>query len=532
MNLVIIILKYCWALLSKINIYPYFVAIFPVLDLLNHNLGKLRPVDGLICVSLLVLGAQLLLWLAGLFCKNPHKSALIVSAVALWFFSYQDFYDLVDRGWISGFIAPYLFAVILSLGLLGLLVLVISRIKWNLSAISAAANAFTLVMVLIPAVHISYYNLKKQLTPADITPPAGAAEPLRLKAPDAKPNIYYIILDGYARSDILRELYAYDNRGFYDFLEKKGFFTAHDSYANYCQTLLSLSSSLNFDYLDKLAAKAGEKEADWPYLIRIIRNSRTVKLLKTMGYKTVAFDAAGPWDPVKFKTADEFHGSFFWNSYYLNLLRSTQLNGIMKAVGYPLAAILHNIHRNKIFDAMDKLIETGSSDKPLFVFAHFLSPHQPFVFDAKGGNPSADLMQFSIWCWTESFRKNYKYKYTQQLTYTTSLITRTLEKLLANSKKPPIIILQSDHGPSSGLDPDSLANSNAKERMAILNSYYLPGVDRGALYPAISPVNSFRVILNSYFGAGLPLLDNESYFSTWPKPFVFHKVFSQKTPAP
>ena len=40
--------------------------------------------------------------------------------------------------------------------------------------------------------------------------------------------------------------------------------------------------------------------------------------------------------------------------------------------------------------------------------------------------------------------------------------------------------------------------------MSILNAYYFPGGRYEGLYEAISPVNSFRVVLNTFFGAKLP----------------------------
>jgi hypothetical protein len=50
--------------------------------------------------------------------------------------------------------------------------------------------------------------------------------------------------------------------------------------------------------------------------------------------------------------------------------------------------------------------------------------------------------------------------------------------------------------------------------MPILNAYSLPGVEMAEVYyPAISPVNSFRVILNRYFESNLPLLEDRSYFA-------------------
>jgi hypothetical protein len=51
-----------------------------------------------------------------------------------------------------------------------------------------------------------------------------------------------------------------------------------------------------------------------------------------------------------------------------------------------------------------------------------------------------------------------------------------------------------------------------REATAILNAYYLPGVDNDVLYDEISPVNTFRLILNEYFDAGLELLPDRTFF--------------------
>jgi hypothetical protein len=94
-----------------------------------------------------------------------------------------------------------------------------------------------------------------------------------------------------------------------------------------------------------------------------------------------------------------------------------------------------------------------------------------------------------------------------------------------------VIILQSDHGSGLGLSTQSLEQTDLRERMSILNAYYLPGPGRQALYPSISPVNTFRVLFNAYFGAGLDLLPDRSYFSTWDEPFKFIDVSRSVRPA-
>ena len=60
--------------------------------------------------------------------------------------------------------------------------------------------------------------------------------------------------------------------------------------------------------------------------------------------------------------------------------------------------------------------------------------------------------------------------------------------------------------------------SELLERMAILNAYYFPDQRYEALYPDITPVNSFRVLLSAYFQASLPPLHDKAYFSSWDHP--------------
>ena len=55
------------------------------------------------------------------------------------------------------------------------------------------------------------------------------------------------------------------------------------------------------------------------------------------------------------------------------------------------------------------------------------------------------------------------------------------------------------------------SDADLQEKMRILNAYYLPGVDRSALYESITPVNTFRLIFNLYFGSDLDRLEDISY---------------------
>jgi len=43
-------------------------------------------------------------------------------------------------------------------------------------------------------------------------------------------------------------------------------------------------------------------------------------------------------------------------------------------------------------------------------------------------------------------------------------------------------------------------------------------------YDDITPVDTFRVILDQFFDAELPLLPDQSFFSTWSAPYRFVDV--------
>src|SRR5262249_55600413 len=116
--------------------------------------------------------------------------------------------------------------------------------------LSSFLNVFAAILLLLPASSAAMARAKEPPQPAEIV---GGLPALATGAgPKRPPDIYYIILDGYARSDVLRRNFGLDNEPFLRRLERKGFFVARRSAANYCQTPLCLASSLNARYLDRL----------------------------------------------------------------------------------------------------------------------------------------------------------------------------------------------------------------------------------------------------------------------------------------
>ena len=135
-----------------------------------------------------------------------------------------------------------------------------------------------------------------------------------------KPDLYYIILDGYARNDILRDLYNYDNQAFTSFLEKKGFFVANKSHSNYSQTYLSLGSSLNLMYLDELKEKFSKQESVEP-LVKLIAKNKVFSTFKALNYETVSFSTGH--SGTELREVDHYIAKDLIDREFLNALLNT-----------------------------------------------------------------------------------------------------------------------------------------------------------------------------------------------------------------
>ena len=74
---------------------------------------------------------------------------------------------------------------------------------------------------------------------------------------------------------------------------------------------------------------------------------------------------------------------------------------------------------------------------------------------------------------------------------------------------------------------DKLDAPDPAERMGILNAYLVPKAMRAKLYPGISPVNTFRLLLSTQFGDDLPPLPDRSWFAYYGNPYALREVTAE-----
>ena len=496
-------------------LYPFFFAAYPVLFLLAINLGQFSPTDIIQPLTIVLVITAVLFVLFRYVTGDWHKAGLEVSLLILLVFSYghiHQFLTLRDSVLSDLRILTIFYGVVLILGVWG-----IWRLMKNAEPTSRVLSVIAPVLFVMPIIQIAAYFLQ---SPGDVSVQTErqfeVIEPGSVPSPDQLPDIYYIILDGYARADMLEQLYGYDNEEFLAFLADKGFYIASESQTNYVQTLLSLSTSMNLEYINYLSDQMGAKSPNRFPLFGLVLESEVRLFLENLGYKTVSVSSG--ISSTEIEDADYY--------FYSKANDMTKFSSMLFLTTPALLFsddIFYNVHRNKILFGMDSLKQIPEIEEPKFVFAHFLMPHPPFVFGPNGEWIRPDrIYDIKDANRFKGTREEYIEGYTHHVMYLNQMLEETITEILAKSQQPPIIILQGDHGSGLLFDQDIYEENNCFiERAAIFNAYYLPEAEDAALYESISPVNSFRIVFDAYFGTELGLLEDRFYYSNWETPYNF-----------
>jgi len=490
-------------------LHPFLFAAFPILALYANNMGELSFSETLVPLAVALGSASLLLLLSWLVFRDIRRAGLIVSVFLMLFFisGYVRYYVLntLNLPGVANWLLPTFF-----LGILGAGLYLSARARLNLRNWTTILNVTAVALVLVSSINLGVYEIRRHdSNPAHGTP----AMPLELDKPDVPPDIYYIILDGYARADYLMEAHDYDNGAFTDYLSDRGFLVASDSRSNYAVTHLSLASSLNMEYIQVLVSQATLASQDLKSLAKLVENNRVANILKSVGYQYISFNT---WcDPTRHSSQADLSIDVSGKSLtpFQRTLVETSLAGL----------VWHDTsyYGEHVIRSFDKLAEMPSIEGPKFVFAHIICPHWPFVFDADGRRIEPVDWRHD----TDRVKK-----WLDQITFVNKKLEIMVDEILESSAAPPIIILQGDHGPRGDIvgyrgDRYDPTEATVQDAMEILNAYYLPERGKAALYESISPINTFRVILNLYFGAHLELLSDESYYSdSWDRPLSLVNV--------
>ena len=500
-------------------VHPFLFATLPIVYLYARNLAEVPGREVVVPILLSLLGCAGLLWGSVAAIGDPARGAIVATLFLALFFTFSRYDIRLARAGIVKSASARRWIVLAAMAALFALLAAVALAlpARGVRIVTAALNVAAILAAGLLGLEVALGLRKERARPLP------RPEPFPVDRPQSDPpDIYYIILDGYARGDGLRDLFALDNPPFLDALRQRGFTVSDAATSNYAQTPLSLASSLNGRHLHDLASDVSRSSRP---LIPMIRRGSVAATLAGLGYRIEAF--ASGFSPTEMLGADRY------------LARRRRLSDFHAFVlgTTPLAFLLSPLtggdpyrkHRERVMYTLERLPDAARDPSPKFVFAHILAPHPPFVFDEAGGDVSPRETPYFL-CDGNDFAAHYgddgRYVrgYSDQVRFLNDRVLTAIDGILAHSERPPVILLQSDHGAGSRLDYHDLDATDMTERMGILHALHLPERAAFAPYPGISPVNSFRVIFNACFGASLPLLEDRAYFSTTDQPFRFIDV--------
>ncbi len=490
--------------------FPYYIWLVFLTGVLSDyavwpGLTHLSELGMVVALGLAIPAATLVLfWIV---CRNARQAGLSGFLFLLLLFFYPKLH-----GWLESWplVGSHRVLIPATLLLFGGVLWRILHLYSPLERVTLLLNVVTAGALLYPVGKLGMFHVSHIGTSNAVAGALGERpNPQATQRPSPLPDIYYLIFDRYGSPSVLATHYGHDNNALYDFLRQKGFYVAPESHSNYLRTAFSLPASLNMTYLDSLAAALGPDNEDWSPLYKLLEEHVVGRFLQQQGY---TFIHAGSWwwPTRRNRLADE---NVNWNAALpMPNLRLLVDFTMLKPLGQELGIEWLDLRRQQWLREnykFERIAEIARRPEPTFVFAHFILPHEPFVFDRDGSFLPEDRM------WQRSEEENYR----NQLLATNEKLRWLIERLLAHSTTPPVILLQADEGPA----PErfrregirfrwrTATDEELREKTGILNAYLLPGVESVPLYPSITPVNSFRVVFNAYFGTNLPLLPDRIF---------------------
>ena len=485
---------------SAVILHPFIFAVYPILFFYTHNISE--EYFGSTFLSLgISLIVSIFFWLIfNLILKNKRKSAIVVTLLIFFFFSYGRVVQLFEGK--EDLLSPVVNYILISLVFLIwiFLIILIKRSKKDFKIATKILNIIAVVLLFLNVMNIVLYELSRKKIQLSKINESKTAITNDSVIKESHPDIYYILLDEFASSSTIKDIFDYDNSDFEKFLLDKGFFIAHESKINTVKpwTPLIMACILNMEQI---------KSNEINQCYKLMKNSKVVDILKSKAYTIYNFpmryyeEKTSPMTKAD-STFGTSYGKYKGPAYKLSnfnneLLKTTVFRKFIKDYYRKSLADdkkYDNIYANYISFTFNKLKKIPEYQSPKFIYAHIECPHNPYVFDRDGKRIGIkwDGMKY----------------YLDQYIFTTKIVEETINEILKKSAEPPVIIIQSDHGTFQTKKGSKLwVGTKPEHTQNIFNAIYLPGISYEFLNVSLVPENTFRIVFNSYFNTNYELID-------------------------
>ena len=478
-------------------VYLFLLSLFFVFHGYTENYNYIPVKDALFLLLIYLVSSLVTTGLFWIFYRNFFKSNLVTFLLMGFYFFFGYIYDNLINLAPHHFISRY--STLVAAGFLSIFLVFVILFFWkkSLMKISGVLNIFLSLMLLVDA----GWLISKVVTYKKFNDP-GFNNQFTVCDTCSKPDIYYILTDLYAGEQELKEKLNFDNSAFGDALKKRGFRYLPNSKSNYNYTPFSAASTLQMEYLTNLQG-SNTSQHDLSICYNIMKENRASRFLFEHGYQLEnfsLFDIYNQPSPIK-RTILPEKTKF--------ITAQTLLHRLKNDVRFNLARFLGPAQKRKrlylIKENNDKLynktaiIKPGKNDKPRFVYTHLMMPHYPYYFN-KAGQPTAESE-------LQDGKELNPAAYVEYLQYTNQQLLALIDTIFANSSKPPIIILLSDHGYREFTEP-----VDNKYYFMNLSAVYLPGGNYTLFYDSMSNINIFRTVFNTQFNQKFKLLKDSTFF--------------------
>jgi hypothetical protein len=494
---------------DKLKIFPWYVLMLPlffVWHVMNEYFG-LFPISfgAWFLVYYLVLAVGLLL-VGKLILKNNLKAGVWATVILIIFLFWGSFHDYLKSLRIPALFYSYRFLLSLAaIFIVGNAVLL--KKKKNLPQKTHYFFILLFSFFLVWEGCISIYKWIIKQPKNDL---AYYNKPLQVKLASIdnkqKPDIFFIVFDEYTSSASLRKYLNYDNSNMDSMLTRKGIYIAKNGKSNYNSTPFSLGSAFNLQYFNlPLENQPSDPKNLLQGQTSFINNWLTT-ILEKEGY---IIKNRGLLDLKKYPAPEDkffqrdnpgvFYDETLWGRIKKDIWWNIQTRVPEKWVGSEFRkkqAKTIRFNENNFKNILTEL--NSQTDTPKFVYGHFMLPHRPYYLTKSGQvRNMKDLNSFT----RDSL-------YLDQVIYANTWIDSLTTAASQTFNRPRVVIIEGDHGYR-----DSYLSDKHQARdieFMNLSTFYFSDKDYSLLYDSISPVNSFRVIINKYFHSNLPLLKDST----------------------
>lgn len=489
--------------------YPLFLLSIPFSFLIHKEnyYYRLLVWEYIIADILIYLSVPIIAFaIIGRWWRSYTKAGTFACISLIVFYFFQPFYDEIKTIKALSFFTKY--SVILPILLIGFIILIIyiHRSKKSFRTFYYISNLLFLLLLTGGIIQYIYLCTKNPLSSYDQADPSKALSKNYIPCDTCtRPDIYFLLFDGYTNSKTLKEEFGYNNSWIEEKLHEKGFQIPSHSKSNYNFTHMSIGSELNLSYLINLDNNHRFYTKDFFEANYTIRHNELCDILKKQDYdinNLSIFDLKD--NPVAITPAIT---QLTWRS----VLGQTFFNKLRREIGWQLIKFFPKNHiplakEKKIAEDVRRITETfegvvtavkGTAPKPKFVYAHFLMPHETYYFDSSGKRLDAVYTAMTL--------INPK-DYISQLVYTNKfIITPLVDSLLKYARRPSVIIIQGDHG-YRNYPPEKVSLEFEN-----FSAIYFSDKDYSNVSPdSLSSVNTFRIVLNKYFNQKLPMLKDST----------------------